>query len=136
MEDNGAVITRIYNLARLKGLCNTKAEFSKLTGLNRATTSMAMSGDPKYATDNLVKRLHIWAVSQGLEEDETLPAPNVAQQAPAQDGVFIPRETQRMFDNMAETIRLQAQMLSQAQFTIGMPSTAAQKNVHHNEDRH
>lgn len=105
MDDNKEYLLRIYNLAALRGLCRTKKEFAALLGVNDKGLSAAMNGSEKHLTDSLVRKVKSWAALHQLEEE--------APKDPAQQrGVFIPEATQAMFDNMAETIRIQAQMLA------------------------
>ena len=41
-EERIAYINRVYNLACAKGICTTRAEFSRLLGFNPTTISAAM----------------------------------------------------------------------------------------------
>ena len=93
-------LVKVYIAARAAGLCKTQGEFAALVGLNQSTISKAMQGDEKYLTDNLVKRIRLWA-DNVLEKHEE-PKPDIV----------IPAETVRMYENLTETIRLQAEMLS------------------------
>ena len=108
MEENKEYLLRIYNLAALRGLCRTKKEFAALLGVNDKGLSAAMNGSEKHLTESLVRKVRSWATLNQLEDD----APKEPKE---QRGVFIPEATQAMFDNMAETIRIQAQMLASLQ---------------------
>lgn len=105
-------ILNIYNLARLAGLCSSKQEFAALVGVNRSTISNALSGDERYATPSLESRVRLFAQAHHLNENMAL------QQEPAspqQRGVFIPEDCRTMFENMTETIKLQARLLDRLQ---------------------
>lgn len=104
-------ISRIYHAARVAKLCTSQKEFAGLVKVSPATLSQALNGNPVYLTENLEIKVRYFANEHGLE-----PAPVQQPKEPAQGpGVFIPEETRAMFDNMAETIRIQAQMLAQFQ---------------------
>ena len=105
MEDKKDYLQKIYNLAALRGLCRTRKEFAHLLGVNDKGLSAAMNGSEKNLTDSLVDKVRRFSLEHDLEGD----APK------EQRGVFIPEATQAMFDNMAETIRIQAQMLASLQ---------------------
>lgn len=105
-------INRIYYAARVKKLCSSQKDFARLVKVSPATLSQALNGNPTYLTENLEIKVRFFAGENGLEEA----AQEVKAPAPSQGpGVFIPEETRAMFDNMAETIRIQAQMLAQFQ---------------------
>lgn len=53
----------------MRGLCKTQSEFSELLAMNPSTVSKALQGDEKYLTNNLVRRLQIWA-KQGVLRPE------------------------------------------------------------------
>lgn len=103
-------ISRIYHAARVAKLCTSQKEFAGLVKVSPATLSQALNGNPVYLTENLEIKVRYFANEHGLEP-APVQQPNV-QQGP---GVFIPEETRAMFDKMAETIRIQAQMLAQFQ---------------------
>lgn len=105
MVEKKEYLLKIYNLAALRGLCRTKKEFAGLLGVNDKGLSAAMNGSEKNLTDSLVEKVRRFSLEHDLEGD----APK------EQRGVFIPEATQAMFDNMAETIRIQAQMLASLQ---------------------
>jgi hypothetical protein len=64
----------------------------------------------QYLTDNLVTKVRLFAKDNGLEITKA-----AQMQQPQGPGVFIPEDTRAMFENMTETIRIQAQMLAQFQ---------------------
>ena len=104
-------ISRIYHAARVKKLCTSQKDFARLVKVSPATLSQAMNGNPVYLTENLEIKVKYFANENNLEDKAVSPAP----QTPQSKGVFIPEETRAMFDNMAETIRIQAQLLAQFQ---------------------
>lgn len=106
-------ISRIYHAARVKKLCTSQKDFARLVKVSPATLSQAMNGNPVYLTENLEIKVKYFANENNLEDNAVYPAP----QTPHSKGVFIPEETRAMFDNMAETIRIQAQLLAQFQGT-------------------
>lgn len=67
MESKTDYLKRIYNLAALRGLCQTKKEFAALLGVNDKGLSSAMNGDPKNLTDSLVKKVQLFASANDLE---------------------------------------------------------------------
>ena len=115
-------ISRIYHAARVKKLCTSQKDFARLVKVSPATLSQAMNGNPVYLTENLEIKVKYFANENNLEDKAEHPAPQT-HQGP---GVFIPEETRAMFDNMAETIRIQAQMLAQFQGAGLMPGIFVQ----------
>ena len=121
MEDKKEYITRIYNEARLRGLCHTQGEFAQLLGMNQSTISNALKGDEKYLTVNFIRRVKAWA-SQMLTDERK----ETAQTAPAPD-ITIPAATATLYNNMSETIRLQAEIIARLQGGI---ATSVQAGVY------
>lgn len=114
METKQEYIRRIYLSARLANLCGKQKDFADKVGVSRSAMSAALNGVEAYLSDNLVAKVRLFAKDNGLEETKAAQDQSAAR--PAQGtGVFIPEETRAMFDNMAETIRIQAQMLAQFQ---------------------
>lgn len=103
-------ISRIYHAARAAKLCTSQKDFAQMVRVSPATLSQALHGSPVYLTENLEIKVRYFANENNLE-----PAPVPPQRTQQGAGVFIPEETRAMFDNMAETIRIQAQMLAQFQ---------------------
>ena len=112
MEDKKDYITRIYKEARLRGLCNTQGEFAQLLGMNQSTISNALKGDEKYLTDNFIRRVKAWAGQMLTERGN-----ETTMQAPAPD-IVIPAATATLYNNMSETIRLQAEIIARLQVGI------------------
>lgn len=110
MESQKDYVNRIFYLARVRGICKTQGEFSQLLNANAGSISKALQGDPKYLTKNLVKKIRAWAVAQGLEEDESLLPPK-----PKRPDIVIPAETADLYNNMSETIRIQAELIARLQ---------------------
>lgn len=131
METKKDYINRIYNLARMRGLCKTQSEFSELLAMNPSTISKALQGDEKYLTNNLVRRLQIWAKQAGIEAG----APEPAAPAPQPD-IIIPAATATLYNNMSETIRIQAELIARLQGSMVAgysPAHIAPKNYRENE---
>lgn len=122
MEEKINYLNRIFSLARAKGLCKTQGEFADLLGMNASTMSGAMKGNDKYLTDNFMRRVQTWARQMNLEE-ETRPQP----QAP---DIIIPAATATLYNNMSETIRIQAELIARLQGSIpaGYAGVYAPKN--------
>lgn len=120
LDERRRYLERVFQLARIDKLVKNQKDFALQLGIAPATLSLALKGDERYLTDNLEIKVRYYAIQNNLEEGvremeskaETQAAKN--QQG---SGVFIPEETRAMFDNMAETIRIQAQLLAQFQGT-------------------
>ena len=70
-EEKTAYIGKVFNLARAKGLCTTRAEFAKLLNLNPTTLSGAVSGSrPENLTDKMVAKVAMFAAENGLDVDK------------------------------------------------------------------
>lgn len=100
-------LEKIFALARMKGLCKTQKEFAELVGVHPSTISLAMKGDPKYLTDKLVLAVERWAKIEGLEG----PQP----EQPVQPDILIPAATAALYNNMSETIKIQAEIIARLQ---------------------
>lgn len=124
MTEKKDYLNLIFQRAVGSGLCRTLKEFADLLGVNKSGLSSAMNGNEKNLTDSLVRKVRAFALEKGLEEGTT------AQAQKKQDGVFIPESTRAMFENMTETIRIQAQLLAQYQgaASLGMSAAFAPKN--------
>jgi phage repressor protein C with HTH and peptisase S24 domain len=76
METKTDYIKRIYNLAALRGLCETKKEFAGLLEVNDKGLSAAMNGNERHLTDSLLKKVRAFATQNGLDgPEETAAAP-------------------------------------------------------------
>ena len=105
MENKKDYIIRIFGLAVAAGLCSQKQEFAQLLGVDRSGLSCAMSGKEQYLTDSLILKVQAFATRNGLED---LPAV----EKPKQEGVWLPEETRQIFENMSQTIRIQAELIA------------------------
>lgn len=97
-------LTQVYLAARAAGLCKTQAQFADLLEVERSGLSSAMNGNEKYLTDSLIRKVRSWARGNNLEGD--------APQKPKAPDIIIPAATVKMYENLTETIRLQAEMLA------------------------
>lgn len=120
MRDKDNELNRIFSLARAKGLCHTQGEFSRLLGMNPSTISGAMQGKEKFLTDNLIRRVQLWARQVGLEEAPKRQEPDIV----------IPAATAALYNNMSETIRIQAELIARLQGpqSVSYAGTYAPKN--------
>ena len=73
MEEKTDYLKRVYNMAALRGLCNTKKEFAQLLGVSDKALSSAMNGSETYLTKSLLKKVELFVSANGLEAepDET-----------------------------------------------------------------
>jgi len=72
METKTDYIKRIYKIAALRGLCETKKEFAALLEVNDKGLSAAMNGNERHLTDSLLKKVKLFASANGLDgPDET-----------------------------------------------------------------
>lgn len=63
MEKRLDYINEAYARAKGRGLCHSRRDFAALLGMNEATLSRAFSGDEKYLTESLIKRIKEWEAS-------------------------------------------------------------------------
>lgn len=113
MESKKDYINRIYNLARLRGLCKTQGEFAQQIGLNQGSMSKALKGDPHFTTDSLIRRIQVWAALAGLEQLGAVPEKEP--EKPKRPDIVIPAETADLYNNMSQTIRIQAELIARMQ---------------------
>lgn len=124
-------LQKAFALARMKGLCKTQKEFASLVGVHPSTISLAMKGDEKYLTDRLALTVERWAKLEGLDEGTSKPA----EPAPQPD-IIIPAATATLYNNMSETIRIQAELIARLQGSMVAgfaPAHTAPKNYRENE---
>ena len=105
-EEKKEYINRIFNLACARGLCRTKNEFSAMLEIHYTTISSAMNGNERFLTDSLIHKVQKLSRRYQLDGEEADP-----QFPPTTGGVWLPAETAQLYNNMSETIRLQAEML-------------------------
>lgn len=117
-EEKKTYILRIFNLASARGLCRTRGEFAALVGINPSVLSSAINGSERNLTDSLLRKVQALSRRYQLDGEEADP-----QFPPTSGGVWLPAETAQLYNNMSETIRIQAEMLAIYQRTI-----PAQKN--------
>lgn len=113
-------LRRIFQAALGAGLCRTLKEWAGLLEIDKSGISSALNGNEKYLTDSLVRKVRRWAEQNGLEGD--------APQKPKEPDIVIPAATAKMYENLTETIRLQAEMLSRMQTGTFVPGGYAPKN--------
>ena len=71
-EEKKAVVNRVFGLARAKGLCKTQTEFAQLIEMNPSSLSAALRTRPEYLTEQLMKKVQLFASANGLDgPDET-----------------------------------------------------------------
>ena len=111
-------INRIYSLARAKGLCKTQGEFADLLGMNKSTISAAMNGTERNLTDNLIKRITVWASQMGIDDSAT----------PAHDEAMN-SATVKMYENLAESLRQMSETIRIQSETIRMQQERIDKLI-------
>lgn len=104
--DKKTRLNTIYASLLNAGVVKNKREFADLLEVNYQGLISAMSGRESHLTDSLIGK----AVTI---ETEFL-GPHTPVSKPA-GGVWIPEETATMYNNMSETIRLQAEMIARLQ---------------------
>jgi len=66
-DEKKAVVNRVFGLARAKGLCRTQTEFAQLIEVNPSSLSAALRTRPEYLTDQLMKKINLFASANGLD---------------------------------------------------------------------
>lgn len=103
MESKKDYVERIYNEARMKGLCRTQAEFAELLGMHQSTISNAMKGKDRYLTDSIMRRFESWERQVLHRDGDTGPGNGATQQAQRED-IVIPAATMDLYTSMAKSI--------------------------------
>ena len=114
VEEKKAYLNRVYGLAVSRGIVKNVKELAEALDVNAAGLSSAKNGHPSHLSDRMMKRIRKFAEEHHLEDGAPAQQQETKSQ-PEQDGVFLPEATRRMFENMSETIRLQAEMLAHFQ---------------------
>lgn len=109
MEEKKEYINRVFRDAIAAGLCRKQKEFAELLGLDPSTMSSVLNGKEKYLTDSVIRRIQAWE-KQVLEPRRG--SQPYQQQRP---DIVIPAATADMYNNMSETIRIQAEIISRLQ---------------------
>ena len=133
LDDRKRFVAYVYHLSRMQGIVKNQKDFAEKISVSPATLSLALNGDTRYLTSSLEIKVRYFVNEAGLgdlvdrEEKTQQDAELRASQAP---GIFIPEETRAMFENMTETIRIQAQMLARLQggAVLGGAYPASPKN--------
>lgn len=124
LKEKQDFMVQTYEEARRRGLARNQKEFAALLDLNQSTISSAINGVEKALTDRLVRRVKKWAEIAFHEE----PQPQSSQQRP---DIVIPAATADLYNNMSETIRLQAEIIARLQAGAGAAiATGAPKNFY------
>lgn len=110
MESKQDYVNRIYNEARVLGLCKRQKDFAQLLGMNQSTLSSALQGNGDYLTDSIIRRFKAW--EKQVLEPKRGPRP---EEKPAQPDILIPAATAALYNNMSETIRIQAEIIARLQ---------------------
>ena len=119
MENGKDYLEKVYNLAVLRGFCRTRKEFAALLGINDKGLSAAMNGKEKNLTPSLLRKVEAWSRDHELEQKTS---------EPKEPDIVIPAATAKMYENLTETIRLQAEMLSRMQAGTFVAGGYAPKN--------
>ena len=69
-DEKKAVVNRVFGLARAKGLCRTQTEFAQLIDMNPSSLSAALRTRPEYLTDQLMKKITLFASANGLDSPD------------------------------------------------------------------
>lgn len=110
-ETKKEYINRIFLAAKKRGILYKQLEFAAQIKISRTAISKALQGDPRYLTDNLFNRVRLWALEQGLDE-------NLEKAKPKQSDIIIPAAMATLYNNMSETIRIQAKIIANLQSTV------------------
>ena len=94
MQEKKDKITRIFNEARLHGLCHNQREFAELLDVSAGTVSSALNGSERALTDSLVRKVERWA-------KDNLPH---QQSEPRRPDLTIPAATVELYTAMAKSI--------------------------------
>ena len=119
MESKKDYIARVFNDARALGICSKQKEFAELLGMNSSTLSNALNGNERYLSDSIIRRVQAW-------EQQVLDPRRGDRPAPARPDIVIPAATADLYNNMSETIRIQAEIIARLQ--AGGYSGLAPKN--------
>lgn len=121
------LLEKVFFQARMKGICKRQGDFAGKLGIDPSTLSNALRGNEKYLTDNLIMRVRLFAKDNNLEEEE------VPSTQPAAPDIVIPAATAALYNNMSETIRIQAEIIARLQGTAterpSVQSGAPQKST-------
>lgn len=115
MDERQDYIIKIIGLAKARGLCKTQKEFAQLLGIDPTGLSLAVNGNPRGLTNSLVGKIRAFSMEHGLETGTPAPKPG---------GVYLPPETLELFNNLSETLRLQAELLARQTSVLAPKNTS------------
>lgn len=131
METKKDYVNRVFNEARALNLCRTQKDFAELLSMDKSTLSGALRGYDRYLTDSFIRRLQTW--EKQVLEPKRGPRP---EEKTAQPDILIPAATATLYNNMSETIRIQAELIARLQGSMVAgfaPAHTAPKNYRENE---
>ena len=111
---------KVFNTLRNAGRIHNQKDFAELLGANPASVSRAFAEDPRYLTVKLVKRAESLLEEKSPEQTT----------GGADDVIFIPKETAKLYTNMSESIRLLSETIAKMQGV-----TFARPDLVRNEDK-
>ena len=118
-------LENVYQELRNRGKVHTRHDFAVMMDASDTTVSRAFKSDPRYLTPSIVKR------AEALLSGEPAPSPRKElEKTEADDVIFIPKETAKLYTNMSESIRLLSETIAKMQGV-----TMARPDIIRNEDK-
>lgn len=108
MSDKLTRLTSIFESLKASGKVHNQTEFAEYIGVNKSTVSAALSGNERYLTDRLLKKIEF--IMDAKEEKEPEKAP----------GIFLPGSTLKLYEAMVESNKELSSTVKTQQDTIRM----------------
>lgn len=125
-EEKLNYVQNVFKTGLGLGLFRTVKQWAELLGVDKSGLSSAMNGSDRNLTDNLVRKIEIWA-NENIGKYVVKPdgseafVMNLDDLKPDKEkehnarGIYLPEETRAMYENMTETIRIQAEIIARMQ---------------------
>lgn len=116
-EEKLSYVQKIFQAGLGAGVFRTVKQWAELLEVDKSGLSSALNGSERNLTDSLVRKIERWAKDYLPEVDNSktrFVLTNPKEQVSAR-GISLPEETRAMYENMSETIKIQAQIIAQMQ---------------------
>lgn len=131
-EEKLNYVQKIFQAGLGAGVFRTVKQWAELLEVDKSGLSSALNGSERNLTDSLVRKIERWAKDYLPEADNSktrFVLTNPKEQVSAR-GIFLPEETRAMYENMSETIKIQAQIIAQMQGQLSTSVPFPAKNTY------
>lgn len=122
----------LYQDLMTAGKVRTKGEFAELMGVGRNSLSLAMNGSEKSLTSSLYMKAQALRRRELEGNTSNLPSNRPSERDEEKNGVFIPRETLKLYESLSKTAETLASIV-QRMMPGSMPVETGRKKDYYPE---